>query len=63
MIPKDAEPISEDAVRRIARIMGDASAATKALADADEKRKAGLDPLFVWSRSARAYFVIAGRWL
>lgn len=56
-LPDDLEPISEDAVRRIAKVIGPSSAASNALANLEEKRAAGLNPVIGYSRKHSCYIV------
>jgi hypothetical protein len=46
---KKLRPVTVDHLRRIANIMGPASAAAKALGDMDARRRAGQDPRAYWT--------------
>jgi hypothetical protein len=55
--PKDAEPLAEATLKRMAYILGEQSAAAKALKDIEGKREQGLNPSAFYSRSAQMIFV------
>lgn len=60
-IPKDAQAISDQDAQRMAAILGDSSGIAKAIKDAEEKRKSGLDVTFAWSRAKQMIFVVSGK--
>ena len=59
MFPRDCILMEKASVERMARILGAASAAQKALDDCNAREARGEKPLFLWSRKVKTLFVAA----
>lgn len=58
-MPSDTTPISEDVVRRTAKIIGPNSAAQRALDEVERRLKEGQkNPVILHSRKAASFFVM-----
>lgn len=55
--PPDMELIDETAVKRVAHVVGELSAAKKALDDAEAMRARGSNPAFGYSKRHSCYIV------
>lgn len=56
-LPSDLEMMEEESVRRVAHIVGESSAAAKALNRHAEMKAEGLNPVFGYSRKHSCFIV------
>lgn len=56
-MPEDMQLIDEDAVKRVAHVVGEWSAAQRALKDAEQMRARGSNPAFGYSKQHSCFIV------
>lgn len=58
IVPKDAELVPDDTLRRVEKVIGKQSAAADAIRDLEKKRGEGINAVALYSRSQGAFFIV-----